>query len=211
MKQINLNLYQGTHGGRRPGSGRKRQKSAGVSHRTRAQVSSKTPLHINFKYRASIRNKDTLKLLKRAIKNARFHGVNVLHYSFQANHIHLILESPNNLVLSKGMRSLTITMAKGLRRGRVQLERYHLHVLKTVRETKNALTYVLFNQQKHEKGRYAKIDGYSSLLSLENALFLIQKFAKTKKMSLMLERPGKFELDQGTSFLFRRGLGELFS
>jgi hypothetical protein len=70
---------------------------------------------------------------------------------------------------------------------------------------------VLFNQQKHEKGRYAKIDGYSSLLSLENALFLIQKFAKTKKMSLMLERPGKFELDQGTSFLFRRGLGELFS
>lgn len=66
MKQINLNLYQGTHGGRRPGSGRKRQKSAGVSHRTRAQVSSKTPLHINFKYRASIRNKDTLKLLKRA-------------------------------------------------------------------------------------------------------------------------------------------------
>jgi REP element-mobilizing transposase RayT len=209
MKQMKLNLFKGTYGGRRPGSGRKRLKSAGVSHRTRALVSAKTPLHVNFKYRSNIRNKDTLKLLKKAIKNARSHGLKVLHYSFQLNHIHLILESPDNRILTKAMRSLTITMAKGLRRGRMQLERYHLHVLKTVGETKNALGYVLFNQQKHEKGRCSKINGYSSLLSLENALVLIQSFAKKRKMSLMLEKPGSFELDQGQSFLIKRGVSEL--
>jgi REP element-mobilizing transposase RayT len=209
MKQIKLNLFQGTHGGRRPGSGRKRLKSVGVSHRTRAVVSAKTPLHINFKYRSNIRNKQTLKLLKKAIRNARSHGVRVLHYSFQANHIHLILESPNNKILTKAMRSLTITIAKGLGLGRIQLERYHLHVLKTVRETTHAIRYVLFNQQKHEKGRYSKINEYSSLLSMENALVLIKNFAQTRRLSLILEKPGVFDLDQGRSFMFKRGITEL--
>jgi hypothetical protein len=79
------------------------------------------------------------------------------------------------------MRSLTITMAKGLGLGRVQVERYHLHVLKSIREVKNAIHYVLFNKQRHEKRKYSTIDHYSSLLLMENALTLIKKFAQEKK------------------------------
>ncbi|WPU66418.1 transposase [Peredibacter starrii] len=148
-KQLSLNLYQGKSGGRRPGSGRKRIHSKGVAHRIREKVTNRTPLHINFKYRTFIKNKYCLKLLKRAIINARAHGLRIIHFSLQSNHVHLIIEAENNDTLTKGMRSLTITFAKGLNKGKVQIERYHLHVLKTIKETKHAVQYVLFNQQKH--------------------------------------------------------------
>ncbi|WP_408099267.1 hypothetical protein ACJVC5_08805 [Peredibacter sp. HCB2-198] len=45
MTQLKLNIYKGTRGGRRPGSGRKRIHSRGVAHRTWEKVNGKTPLH----------------------------------------------------------------------------------------------------------------------------------------------------------------------
>jgi REP element-mobilizing transposase RayT len=132
-KQLKLNLYQGKHGGIRPGAGRKRIHSKGVAHRIREKVIARHALHVNFKYRTRIRHKKGLHILKRAIMKARKKGLRILHYSLQSNHIHLIIEAPDNALMTRGMRSLTITFAKGLRMGRVQLERYHLHVLKTVR------------------------------------------------------------------------------
>jgi hypothetical protein len=210
IMQRNLNLFKGRHGGRRPGSGRPRQRSPGVSHRSREVVSAKTPLHVNFKYKAFIRNKDSLKLLKKAIQNARSHGLKVLHYPIEANHIHLILEAKSNALLSKGMRSLTITMAKGPGLERVQVERYHLHVLRSIREVKNSIDYVLFNKQRHEKRKYSTIDQYSSLLLMENALTLIKKFSHENKVTLKIEKGEAFYLDKEESFLAQRGWSELY-
>lgn len=210
-KQLKLNLYKGTWGGRRPGSGRKRIHSKGVSHRSREEVKLRTPLHINFKFRAFIKNKACLRLLNRAIINARSHGLRVNHYSLQSNHIHLIVESENNEVLTRGMRSLTVTFAKGLKKGRVQIERYHLHVLKTLKETRNAVRYVLFNQQKHEKGTYSVIDEYSSLLTLKAAGRLIMSFAKKNKMTLKIGNVVIEILDGPLSFLLKRAILELTS
>lgn len=200
IKQLELNLYRGTQGGRRPGSGRKRLMSKGVAHRPRDRVKRQTPLHINFKLKAHIRNKDCLRLLKRAIVRARGYGLKVIHYSLQSNHIHLIVEASNNEVLTAGMRSLTITFAKGLKQGRVQLERYHLHVLRTKNETKNAIHYVLFNSQKH--GGKA-VDEYSSLLLLKNAISLIRAYVTSKKVTLKIERSEWFVLDTPECFLIR--------
>jgi REP element-mobilizing transposase RayT len=165
---------------------------------------------VNFKYRIHVRNKDTLKLLKKSIQNARSHGLRVLQYSFQHNHVHLILEADANAILTKGMRSLTITFAKGLNKGRVQIERYHLHVLKTAKEVKHALHYVLFNQQKHESGICSTIDDYSSVLSLENGLNLVRKFAKEKLMTLKIQFGEMWRSDEG-SYLYQRGLSQLSS
>lgn len=203
MRQIKFNLYQGKRGGRRPGSGRKRIHSKGVAHRTREKVSFRTPLHINFKFRTLIKNKDSLRLLKRAILNARAHGLKVVHFSMQSNHVHLIIEAVDNKVLTRGMRSLTVTFAKGLQKGRVQLERYHLHVLRTIRETKNALYYVLFNKQKHEKGIYSQIDEYTSLLPLNHALELIRKYAVKRRMTLKMGRRDDWQSDPITSYLLK--------
>jgi REP element-mobilizing transposase RayT len=206
--QLKLNLNRGRHGGRRAKCGKKRQHSKGVSHRTREKIESRTPLHINFRYNKIIRNKETLKLLKRSIANARVHGLRILHFSFQSNHIHLIVEANDNKTLTKCMRSLTITFAKGLRCGRIQIERYHLHALRTVRESQNAIHYVLFNQQKHEKGIYSTINEYSSVLSFENGLELVRKFAIRNKMILKIER-GQWVPDIPSSWLARKGMWEL--
>lgn len=202
-KQLNLNIYKGQRGGRRPGSGRKRIHSKGVAHRERETVTKKTPLHINFKYRTSIRNKFCLKLLKRAVMNARGFGLRIIHFSLQHNHIHLIVEAQNNEILTTGMKSLTITFAKGLKMGKVQIERYHLHVLRSVRETRNAVMYVLFNKQKHEKGTCSTIDEYCSLLFMTKAAQLLRKFAREKRLSLMVSRVEKWDLDRESSHLLR--------
>lgn len=63
--------------------------------------------------------------------------------------------------MESGMRSLTVSIVRGINKGRVQLQRYHLHVLKALRETRNAIRYVCFNEQKHTGWR--NLDSYSSL------------------------------------------------
>lgn len=177
MRQMQLNLDRGRHGGRRTGSGRKRIHSKGVAHRTREKVSSRTPCHVNFKFRCNIKNKFALRLLKRAIVRARSTGLRIIHFSLQSNHVHLIIEPVSKDILTKGMRSLTITFAKGLQKGKVQVERYHLHVLRTVKEARNAAFYVLFNNQKHEKGTCSTIDAYTSLWGLKDWRKLVKDYA----------------------------------
>lgn len=208
-KQSELNLYLGQWGGRRPGSGRKRIHSKGVAHRTREIINSRTPLHINFRFKTFIRNKESLRLLKRAIVNARAHGLKIIHFSLQSNHVHFIIEAKDNTVLTKGMRSLTITFAKGLKKGRVQIERYHLHVLKSIRETRNAVMYVLFNQQKHDRGICSEISSYSSILSMDNCLKIISKFSKEHRQTIKVARFKRWEGDSSTSYVLKRAIREI--
>ncbi len=194
-----------SHGGKRKNCGRTRLRSKGVAHRVREKVSSRTPMHINFRYSERVRNKDSLRLLKKAISNARRHGLRILHFSFQSNHIHLIVEASSNEILSRSMRSLTITFAMGLNRGRIQVERYHLHVLKSLRETRNAIYYVLFNQQKHERGTSSTIDEYSSVLSVAYGIDLVRLFAKRSKMTLKIGH-SKWYSDRPMSWLMKNAL-----
>lgn len=208
--QTRMRLNGRNWGGLREGAGRKRRHSPGVAHSIREKVGTRTPLHVNFKYRFPVRNKTTLKLLKRAIQNARTHGLKILHYSFQHNHVHLIIHAEDNSILTKGMRSLTITFAKGIKQGRIQLERYHLHVLKTAKEVKHTLHYVLFNQQKHENGTCSTVDDYSSILSMERGLELIRKFASKKRMTIKIRRGEAWMADSCNSYLYQKGLQGLF-
>lgn len=180
-KQLTLNIYKGKRGGRRPNAGRKRIHSKGVAHERREKVRLYTPLHINFKYKLTVKNKEGLKALHKAIRNARTHGLKIIHFSLQHNHVHLIVAAANNTTLTKGMRSLTITLAKIIDKGRIQIERYHLHVLKTRREAKNAIHYVLFNERKHT-GKMT-IDSYSTAGLLGSA----KEIAKTFKMSVIVK------------------------
>jgi REP element-mobilizing transposase RayT len=204
MKQLGLNIYQGKHGGRRPGSGRKRIHSKGVSHRARERVTSRQALHVNFKVKTSIRNKECLQILKKSIQNARSHGLKVLHFSLESNHVHLILEATDNSLLTKGMRSLTITFSKGIAKGRIQIERYHLHVLRTLRETKNAIHYVLFNHQKHLNLKKAQVTPYSSLGLIND----LKELAKSAKMTVIVRGLKEINfLDAPQSWLARSSLG----
>jgi REP element-mobilizing transposase RayT len=75
-------------------------------------------------------------------------------YSIQSNHVHLIVEAESLHDLACGMKSLAARVARAVnrifkRRGAVLADRYHLHVLRTPREVRRALAYVLLNARRH--------------------------------------------------------------
>jgi REP element-mobilizing transposase RayT len=78
----------------------------------------------------------------------------VAHYSIQNDHAHLIVEATSNQALASGMKSIGARVARAVnrifgRRGPVLADRYHRRVLRTPREVRNALAYVLLNARRH--------------------------------------------------------------
>jgi len=78
----------------------------------------------------------------------------LVHYSIQRNHAHLIVEADDEVALGRGMRALGARLARAVNRifrrtGPVLADRYHLHILRTPREVRNALAYVLLNARRH--------------------------------------------------------------
>ena len=96
----------------------------------------------------------------------------IVHFALLAHHLHLIVEARSRKALSRGMQGLGIRLARRLnkaagRRGRVIVDRYHAHILKTPREVRNALCYVMRNHAHHQAacgtdGGMAGVDPYSS-------------------------------------------------
>jgi REP element-mobilizing transposase RayT len=90
----------------------------------------------------------------RAVRE-RSDSFRVVHYSVLRNHIHAIIEADSHAAFVAGMRSLTIRLALALnahfgRRGRLFDHRYDARALRSPREVRNALQYVLLNTRKHE-------------------------------------------------------------
>lgn len=81
----------------------------------------------------------------------------VLHFSAQHDHLHLLVEANDPTGFERGVRGLAIRVAKAVnrvlaRRGSVWGDRYHARMLRTPREMRNALVYVLDNWRKHVPG-----------------------------------------------------------
>jgi REP element-mobilizing transposase RayT len=84
-------------------------------------------------------------------------GFRLVHFSVQRDHLHVLAEAADRRALSRGVQGLSIRVAKAInrrlrRRGKVFADRYHSRVLKTPREARHALRYVLLNARKHEHG-----------------------------------------------------------
>jgi REP element-mobilizing transposase RayT len=78
----------------------------------------------------------------------------LVHYSIQADHLHLIVEATSARDLANGMKAIAARLARGVNRfvgrsGSVLADRYHLRILRTPREVRSALAYVLLNVRKH--------------------------------------------------------------
>ena len=160
MRQIELK-FRG-RGGKRKGAGRKpKHGRAGVSHAKRPVLKRRFPVHVTLRMCPTVynlRSKRCFTALSQAFwaGSNRF-GFRLIRYSVQGNHVHLIAEAESNESLSKGMQGLTIRMARALnrvmnRKGRVFADRFHLHILKTINEVRNALNYLLNNHRKHIAG-----------------------------------------------------------
>ena len=90
----------------------------------------------------------------------------IVHFAIQSNHVHLIAEASDRRGLTQGLRGLGVRLARRLnahwkRRGRVLSDRYHARSLRSPREVRAALVYVLANAR-HHGASYAGYDGYTS-------------------------------------------------
>ena len=153
------------------GAGRPKKKGSGVSHLQRPRHAARHPLHVTLRVVEGLGNLRKGPL-RRAIYRAmaggcdRF-GFRLVHFTVQSNHLHLVCEAKDERALAKGMQGLSIRIAKALNRrldksGRVFADRYHCRALKTPREVRRALSYVLCNAQRHASRPPAWIDPCSS-------------------------------------------------
>src|SRR5262249_24584949 len=147
---LDLRAHRGW-GGRRAGAGRKRSPKAGVPHASRARFR-RLPSHVTLRLRPNLPSLRTVGIahaIERSFAaGCARPGFRLAHYSLQGNHAHLVVEAVDRDALGRGMKAIGARLARALnrvarRRRPVLAERYHLRLLPTPREVRNALRYVL--------------------------------------------------------------------
>jgi REP element-mobilizing transposase RayT len=116
------------------------------------------PAHVTLRVRPGVPSLRTVKLVReieRSFARSCERGdFRLVHYSLQGNHAHLIIEADGRDALGRGMKAVGSRLARAVNRvfgrsGPVLADRYHVRVLRTPREIRNAITYVLLNARRH--------------------------------------------------------------
>jgi REP element-mobilizing transposase RayT len=157
-------LHQGylefkSWGGARKGAGRKREaERARVAHSKRPALKPSHPTHVTLRIEAgleNLRNRRECETVRNAlVAGADRFGMRLVEFAVLSNHMHLVCEAADEQALARGMKGLFVRIARALNRlwnrvGSVFSDRYHVHVLKTPREVRHALNYVLHNAARH--------------------------------------------------------------
>ena len=136
---------------------RRTSAQSGVRHRARSPHCHRHPVHVTLRrlrHLPSMREPMLFLAMRRQFSRTARSWFRVLQFSVQTDHIHLIVEAGDQSSLSRGMTGLLVRLARALnrvlgRRGSVWSERFHSRRLKTPREVRNGLVYVLMNRRKH--------------------------------------------------------------
>jgi hypothetical protein len=101
------------------------------------------------------------------MKEASRDWFRVLHFSVQRDHVHLVVEADDKRSLRRGTAGLEIRAALRLnrmlnKRGQFWGDRYHARAMKTPREVRHGLVYVLMNWKKHAPKTARGLDPCSS-------------------------------------------------
>jgi len=155
--QFQMRMWGGRRrgAGRKPAPGRRR-----MPHRRRVPHDRRCPAHVTLRAASGVPSlRDDLPFIavRAALAAASTARFRVLQYSVQHDHLHLLVEAEEPTGFERGVRGLAIRVAKAVnrlsgRRGRVWADRYHARSLRTPREVRNALVYVLSNWRKHVPG-----------------------------------------------------------
>jgi REP element-mobilizing transposase RayT len=169
-QQLDFDFRQ--HGGKRKGAGRKpKNAEPGMPHRQRSAKKRGEPLHITVRLAdglPSLRRGGALKIVLAALSaSSNRHGMRIVHYSIQKDHLHLLVEAEDRSCVARAMNALLSPLARALnklwdRSGKVFPERYHDEVISTPTQARNALRYVLQNGKKHGVVPQPSIDFCSS-------------------------------------------------
>jgi REP element-mobilizing transposase RayT len=132
-------------------------------------------VHLTLRARAglpSLRSQRVFRALQAAFVAARgsLTNLRVVHFSVQTDHLHLLVEAPDRDALCFGARGLAIRLARAINRvlgraGAVWGDRYHMRAMRTPREVRHGLVYVLMNFKKHLRGARG-LDPMSSAAAL---------------------------------------------
>jgi REP element-mobilizing transposase RayT len=154
-------------GGARPGAGRKpKGERPMLPHDKRPPHKASVPVLITTRLLPglpSLRRPGEAARIRAALSSARAAAgpegsprapFQVVHYSIQSNHLHLIVEATDRAAMTSGMRGLLVRIARALNRlwgrsGRIFGDRFHERELRNPRQVRNALVYVLQNLRKH--------------------------------------------------------------
>jgi putative transposase len=163
--QLSLPIQEpNTWGGRRKRAGRKPKRArALVSRKARPELNGRWPVHVTMRVLPEIPSLRVLNgWVKRAlIAGSERDGFRLIHFAILGNHLHLIAEADDRVSLSRGIQGIAIRISRAVnqalsrKRGKVFSDRFHEHVLRSLRETKAAVNYVIHNYRKHcaEAGR----------------------------------------------------------
>ena len=144
-------------GGRRKGAGRKPGKGKRpILHRTRPRHERRFPVHVTIHTApklVSLRRTTVYAPLQDSIALAQRRWFRIVHFSVQANHVHLMVEATDKRTLSGGVKGLSVRIARVYnrvqhRRGAVIGNRYHARELTTARQVRTVLVYVMQNWRK---------------------------------------------------------------
>jgi hypothetical protein len=173
-------------GGKRKGAGRPpKGKRTGTTHEARPEIVARYPLHVVLRLAPEVGNMRRRQMYQ-AVRDASVvaairERIRIVHCSVQSTHLHLLVEAESKLALSRGMQGFQISLARNIntvlgtdthrrRRGRVFADRYHVVVIRSPRQARNAIAYVLSNWRKHHEDRHGEakswlIDRFSSAIS----------------------------------------------
>ena len=129
-----------------------------MPHRKKGPLSPRHAVHVTMRLRAglpSLRRWKEYEVLLGAFRSGceRF-GFRLVHYAVLGNHLHLLSEGENRRGHARGMAGLAIRIAKRLnklwgRKGKVFHERFHGRDLRTPREVRGVLEYLMHNARRH--------------------------------------------------------------
>jgi REP element-mobilizing transposase RayT len=159
MKNIQrLKTVWNPKGAGRPVTLSKKELMTKIYHRSRPEIPRARPVHVTIKSNKNIipnlRSKVFYKEIRQGMKRARILGIRIIHFSVQRDHVHMLIEAENKKQLGESMRALSISLSKRFsftlkKKVKALKNRYHLHILKSLQEIKNATNYILHNGQKH--------------------------------------------------------------
>jgi REP element-mobilizing transposase RayT len=116
----------------------------------------------------SLRKRVLCAELRKSFVRANKPRFRICQFSVQRNHIHLVCEAADATALSRGIQGFKVGVVRRLnnklgRSGRLWDDRYHAEILRTPRQVRHALSYVLHNHRRHSRRELAPgPDAYSS-------------------------------------------------
>jgi len=150
--------------GRRIGAGRKRTSTL-VPHTTRAAFAARLPQHVTLRLAPGIqlRTPALLAIVHAVIATSHRDDVRITDFSCESNHMHLVVEANGRVALGRGIQRFKSRLARRInralgRRGALFADRYHARSLRTPREVRHVLRYVLNNARHHAADRGRMFD-----------------------------------------------------